>query len=318
MTSTKILTLTPDPPSIRLPVVYLAYLNRERETFMFLFDILSIHHPDVSPQRTKIHFAVFNGSEHPIDVFCAGDFNSWQAWQGKGNFSRDFVVSLIRMPGSSDRWLFAGIYRPLSSKPHPKSGVLYEMEQIVDAGNLSGRVVVNFKNTNRQTVPYAENVSDRLSVSEVRAKPVSNRVFTGYYDVRLTKSELDGIVKKGDPEWLGPLSAAQGIYLITDTATGRLYVGSATASGRKDATGFWSRWSRYSADGHGGNVKLMAILEERGQEYARNFQYSILEVIPPQLDDEAVKVREGHWKRVLASVAYGYNDNLERDIDREM
>jgi len=287
---------------------------------MKLFDLLTLKHDALKPEASKVHFAVFNGIEHPIDVFRDGRFEEWQAWQSKRNFSRDYVVSLIRMMGSSDRWLFAGAYRPVTAKPHPQRADhwLYTTKPVDEVSELAGRVVVKFRNTNRQNVPFGETVAEALEVVELRAKALSNLVFTGYSDVRLSKAELDRIVRQADPEWVGPLSAVLGIYLITDLATGRLYVGSASAKSRQGDTGIWARWKQYSKDGHGGNDGLRNVLRDKGADYAANFQYSILEVLPPQADEEAVKTREGHWKRVLASVAHGYNLNLEKDVERGM
>ncbi len=287
---------------------------------MKLFDLLTLRLPELRPESTKVHLAVFNGTEHPIDVFRDGEFEVWQAWQSKRNFSRTYVVSLIRMIGTRERWLFGGAYEPVSVKPHPKhSGHwLYTTKPVEAVSEFTGSVVVHFRNTNRQNVPYGETVADALEVVELRAKALSNLVFTGYSDVRMSKAELDRIVRQADPEWVGPLSAVLGIYLITDLASGRLYVGSASAKSRTGDTGIWARWKQYSADGHGGNEGLRKVLQEKGTNYATSFQYSILEVLPPSADEEAVKTREGHWKRVLASVAYGYNQNLENDVPRHM
>ncbi len=287
---------------------------------MDLFRLLQVQMPELLPEQSKVHLAVFNGAEHPINVFKEGRFERWQAEQSKANFSRAYVVSLIRMIGSTERWLFAGVYRPLSVAPHPsapKPAVVYETEPVAELDDLVGRVVVAFKNKSRQMVPYGESVAEQLEVAEIRTRRLSNLLFTGYYDVLLSKGELDRIVARSDPEWLGPLCSVKGIYLITDTATGRLYVGSAGAkSAVGGETGIWARWKQYSANGHGDNVKLRAALDKHGQAYAENFQFSILEVLPPQSNEEVLKSREGHWKRVLVSFKHGYNDNLERDIER--
>ena len=287
---------------------------------MKLFDLLTLKLPELQPEASKVHLAVFNGNEHPIDVFRDGEFEAWQAWQSKRNFSRAYIVSLIRMMGSRERWLFGGAYKPVAVKSHPMRSDhwLYTTEPVEAVSELTGRVVVHFRNPNRQNVPYGETVADALEVVELRAKALSNLVFTGYRDIRLSKAELDRIVRQGDSEWVGPLAAVSGIYLVTDLATGRLYVGSASAKARQGDTGLWARWKQYSADGHGGNEGLRAVLQEKGVDYAGNFQYSILEVLPLSADEETVKTREGHWKRVLASVAHGYNLNLEKDVQRDM
>lgn len=77
-------------------------------------------------------------------------------------------------------------------------------------------------------------------------------------------------------EWKNKLSAIGGVYLITDTKTGKHYVGS--ASGEK---GIWGRWSEYIHTKHGDNKRLRKLIYADA-EYCKNFQFSILEVFSPQ------------------------------------
>jgi hypothetical protein len=79
--------------------------------------------------------------------------------------------------------------------------------------------------------------------------------------------EVDG------DEWHGALANIKGVYLITDTTTGKHSVGSATGD-----DGLWQRWCSYTDNGHGGNKDLRKVLKEEGPEYKANFQYSILEI----------------------------------------
>ena len=98
------------------------------------------------------------------------------------------------------------------------------------------------------------------------------------------------------------MSNVSGVYLITDRATGKLYVGSATGGG-----GIWQRWCDYSSNGHGGNKDIIAVLNENGFEYADNFQYSILEIADTHTSKEDILERESYWKDVLCTRKYGYN-----------
>jgi len=289
---------------------------------MKLFDMLRVYLPDLSPQDCKIHLAVWNGHEHPFDVYRQGGFQAWQAWQRKKYFDRRYIVSLVRMPGSDSHWLFAGCYLSRGVGPHPDvaGAWLYETTE-VEVGtfkkDLAGKLVVYHAKDYRPHVRRAEAIAESIEVVELRAREISNVVFTSYHEVRLNKDELDLVVKINDSEWVSALSSVLGIYVITDTSNGKLYVGSAGAdTKRKGSGGIWSRWCDYSHDGHGGDVELRKVLEEEGIEHAKNFQYSILEILPPQLDAEQVKLREGHWKRVLASYRFGYNLNLEADAER--
>ena len=42
---------------------------------MDLFSFLKVSMPELTPEDTKIHFAAHNGTENPLDVFLAGEFD---------------------------------------------------------------------------------------------------------------------------------------------------------------------------------------------------------------------------------------------------
>ena len=96
--------------------------------------------------------------------------------------------------------------------------------------------------------------------------------FPGFVWVSVTKRELDLVVTQNVASWESALASVSGVYLITDAATGKFYVGSATGEG-----GIWARWASYSATGHGGNKELRALLKGEGTDYAANFRFSVLE-----------------------------------------
>ena len=104
--------------------------------------------------------------------------------------------------------------------------------------------------------------------------------------------------------WKGALSNVSGVYLITDTKIGKLYVGSATGEG-----GIWQRWSEYAGNGHGSNRELIALLSEKGNEYSDYFQYSVLEIADTHASANDILTRESYWKDVLCSREHGYNAN---------
>ena len=61
----------------------------------------------------KIHFAVWNGEEQPLDVFVRDpdEWKGWNSWRGgRDDFSRKFIFSLIRYYHQIDKWLFGGIF----------------------------------------------------------------------------------------------------------------------------------------------------------------------------------------------------------------
>ena len=58
--------------------------------------------------------------------------------------------------------------------------------------------------------------------------------------------------------WKNTLSRQQGVYIITNTDNGKLYVGIAT--GRN---GIYQRWKNYIDNGHGGNTELRKLVEQQ-------------------------------------------------------
>ena len=271
---------------------------------MLLFDILQLHHADLDPTRCKLHIATWNGEENPLDVFFKGEFEGWQSWQTRRNFERAFIVSLIKLPGRN-RWLFAGCFRQLGkawveSPPHWS----YQTTEIEETTTLVGRMVIGFKRSGQASYLNAETWASGLEVREILPRRMAVSDFPGYQNIVISKKTLDLIVSQEVPTWRGALSAVAGVYLITDTHTGKLYVGSATGEG-----GIWSRWSQYAANGHGGNRDLRKLLKAEGPEYARHFQYAVLEIADTHASDDQVRDREDHWKRVLASREHGYNAN---------
>ena len=92
----------------------------------------------------------------------------------------------------------------------------------------------------------------------------------------------------------------------TDNATGKMYIGSATA----EKGMLLARWSSYIHNGHGGNEGLIELVKEKGFDYIKdNFQYTILENYNSKVDDEYVLKRESYWKEVFQSRKFGYNKN---------
>jgi hypothetical protein len=79
------------------------------------------------------------------------------------------------------------------------------------------------------------------------------------------------------------LSGWCGIYYIFDISDGTGYVGKASGS-----QNLFGRWLNYADSGDGGNLKL------RGRDPG-NFRFSILELVPGDMEDETVEWREQNW-----------------------
>ncbi|MBK9755803.1 MAG: GIY-YIG nuclease family protein [Nannocystis sp.] len=281
---------------------------------MKLFDLIALYNRSVTPAASTVHLATWNGHEQPVAVYRSGRFEEWQRWQAQKVFERPYIVGLAKMPERADRWLFVGCFQQLGRKPSPNNpeAWLYDTVELQDVRPLAGRAVIHHPRSGRRSTRHGTSVSERLEVLEIREKPLDVEPFRTYSEVRLMKAELDRIVATDEPSWRVALSAVAGVYVITDTSNGKLYVGSATGDTSAGEGGIWSRWRCYSQTGHGGNDQLIAILAptQSGLQHARNFQFSILEIADTHANADDVRRREQHWKQVLQSHAHGYNSNL--------
>lgn len=142
---------------------------------------------------------------------------------------------------------------------------------------------------------------------EVLAERTEDRRF---FDLRPTPvflvsfEELQAVIADDRyGQWRTALSSVQGIYLIADTSTGRLYVGKADGAER-----FLGRWSEYARNGHGGNVALRE-LAAADARHRQHFQFSILQVFSPSAPSAQVDAAEAHFKRALLTRQFGMNLN---------
>lgn len=129
--------------------------------------------------------------------------------------------------------------------------------------------------------------------------------FPEYDAINISWARLNQIITSNNSSWKGALAHQAGIYLITDTLSGKMYVGS--AYGKES---IWGRWYHYATDGHGGNKLLKEVVVHNGLDYIKNyFRYSILQTVPKHFDKDLVIARENHWKEILLTRKFGYNDN---------
>ncbi|MEY9772103.1 hypothetical protein ABIA14_004444 [Sinorhizobium fredii] len=98
--------------------------------------------------------------------------------------------------------------------------------------------------------------------------------------------------------WREALSHWRGIYFIFDESDGMGYVGSAYG-----CSNILGRWQNYAATGHGGNRLLR-------QRDPKNFRFTILQRMSPDMDADGVIRLEASWKdRLHTRAPFGLNDN---------
>jgi hypothetical protein len=258
-------------------------------------------------RAVKVHLAVHNGQEDPIDRFREGRFPAWQEDQSKKNFESEQVLSLISLGGQ--RWLFAGLYEQQGRNPHPSNAerFQYSLRELPGQKALIGRLIVHWDRKGaRSSYRWLESMG-YIGVESYSTEKVPFKAFPGWGQPWFLRwTELLAIAANTIEDWQLRLSDVKGVYLITDECNkdcrGKQYVG--IASGSK---GIWGRWSDYAKTGHGGNVKLRALLEKRGDDHARHFIYTILETAPSTATVTYLREREQYWMRVLGSKANGLN-----------
>lgn len=272
---------------------------------MKLFDILQLVDSSIKPEDCKVHLACWNGSDDPLDVYLAGEFQEWQDTQTRKNFTRKNIVTLIALP-EKNHWLFVGVYEVISCSDSKKevNCFRYKTREIQVFNEYSGRVVLKYEKIFRQSYPYLETVINDLKLAEIKPEKLTVSAFPGFNDVLISHRVLKSIVRMGVESWKSILSNVKGVYAIIDRSNGKTYVGSATGEDM-----LWQRWTQYAQDGHGGNNMLKQLMKDNGPNYVMNYQYTILEIADSHTSDKDILKRESFWKNVLCSRKFGYNEN---------
>jgi hypothetical protein len=252
----------------------------------------------------KLHFAVWNGDDQPLDVFVESwdDWVGWNTYRGtRDDFNRKYIFSLIRFYLQPEKWLFGGIFEVAE---RPADSYVLKLDE--PSKKWIGRLLVDYPGPGVQgRAFYLEKHFSRLKVSQVLEKRYVGEAFCGYENIDHSFSLLEPIFRWSRHDWKAALENVKGVYLIVDKSNGKAYVGSAYGE-----AGIWSRWACYIGTGHGWNDELTKLINTHGIGYAReNFKFSILEYRSMKTDDEVIKSREQFWKGVLLSGKFGYNKN---------
>lgn len=251
----------------------------------------------------KIHCAT--SERTALEAFFDGTFRQWQEHQNQKNFQCEHILSLINLRG--DRWLFAGVYVVDGVKRGTWKRApcfTYSTREVEGLDHLCGKAIVEFRKRFRACYLRGARFADQLAVIELREQRMTIGDFPGYNSIQLSFSMLRTVVRESNPSWRAALSSVSGVYLITDTSDGRLYVGSAYGG-----EGIWQRWATYARNQHGGNKELRDVLKRQGTKHAQHFQFSLLDVCDLNSSDEYIISREEHWKEILMSREYGLNKN---------
>lgn len=234
-------------------------------------------------------------------------FLKYQAGQSKDVFNNtEYIISFIG-EGNGTLSRFVGVYKiknksnfttPIQIEEFDGIEFLYEIEEVNGFEDLKERVIIKWKNA----IAWHQWMDNKMEVVEIQPG-LHYKKFTDYLELILTFNELKGIIINQYSDWKTMLSSIKGVYLISDSLTGKLYVGSAYGE-----DGIWGRWSQYvSTNGHGNNKTLKELISEN-ENYGSNFKFSILMILPKTITpDEAIK-KENLFKEKLGSNSFGLNN----------
>lgn len=236
------------------------------------------------------------------------EFYTYQSQQGNNAFDGlDYIVSFIGEEGTLSR--FIGVFKILSRNELPQKlrsldggqyKFEYGMEEVDGFEELRERVIIDWGKGALQWCQWIYNDKEVVQIHP----GLHYKQFTDYYDFILNFDELREILKNQYKDWKQMLTAVKGVYLISDTKTGKLYVGSAY-----NEDGIWGRWGAYVAtNGHGNNKSLKELIQ-KDEDYARNFQFSLLMTISKSTTNAEIISKEQLYKRKLGTNAFGLNNN---------
>lgn len=267
-----------------------------------LIDFLNFCGLHINIENFKIHLASGSIQNSPLEAFYNNTFKEWQEWQTKRNFQCDMIISLIHI--GSDKWLFAGVYKILDYNKISEDHFDYSTQLLQGQDEIIGRLIVKHRRQGRASYLWGKSISNQFRIVEIKEKRLTVEEFPGYNNVSISFSKLQTIISQNIQSWRGALANIKGVYVITDTKTGKLYIGSATGQ-----DGIWDRWSQYSINGHGGNKELISLLKDHSLGYQKYFQFSIIEIADFNISDDNLLSREQHWKNVFKTREFGYNSN---------
>ncbi|MHC4442158.1 MAG: GIY-YIG nuclease family protein [Planctomycetota bacterium] len=294
---------------------------------MYLNDLLLKQ--DIDPRQVL----VFRHRPHETDLnkvlpWLAAEkpdvFNAYQQTQGvklekvmKAMVGAGYVASFFgHEPGKA---LFIGLYSIVASKPlscedfwqipvfdelkgfglkafsgeGSRTSILWFDLALTDFyASWKGKLIVGWPGLERSWWRRAHR--NEIPILAVLEDSALDAAMPEWDAIHLTWEELGVLPMR----WKSALSQWRGIYYIFDTSDKKGYVGS--AYGENNLLG---RWLNYAARGHGGNK----LLRKRDP---RNFRFTILQRVSPDMEVDDVIRLESSWKqRLHTRQPHGLNDN---------
>lgn len=239
--------------------------------------------------------------------------NQWR--EKNNNHALDGIKYLVSMaqyyPYGKDYYIFGGLYKVNENYLDRCSCEGYKLEKVNEYEDYEKRLIVRVNDPvklSRCYLRWYTKAQEELEMEVYEIAPSTKTLnFKGYQNVFLSHKDLVRIISNDEPTYKQALSHVKGVYVITDTNNGKLYIGSASGN----SEGIWQRWSCYANNLNptGGNKKLTEIFGEDEEYIQKHCKYSILEIFDTKTKKEDIIQRENYWKKVFETKQFGYNDN---------
>ena len=272
---------------------------------LHLNDILHLTNEEISNSKIALNMS-YAGKPHRDRWFENHDVSySYYSYQGnKRNFKVGQLVFGFVQLEQNNRFLFVTAGK-ITEVPFNDT---CKYEPLTKYDGLIGRLIVeiNKGNTYSRYVFKLSKYINEAKVIEVLPKEYEQLSFKGYDEVFLTFNQLKLIIDSNKfVDYRTALQAVKGVYVLTDTSNGKLYIGSAYG-----VDGIAQRWTSYINTKTGGNKELIRLYNEKGDSYfMNNFTFGLLEYFGSNTDNNKIINREAHWKKILGTNKNGYNDN---------
>lgn len=202
-----------------------------------LNDILHLTKNQIENAKIGLNMG-WQGRTHFLDWYESdpNDRNTDFAYHSHQGKQRNFTAigqlcfGFVRLQESDDKWLLVSAGRVTSIPDADNIGTCGH-DELPEYSSLIGRLIIHYHkgNTYSRYIFSAENMIENIEVAEILPNIYEPIKFSGFENVHLPfktlKSMIDG-VRYAD--YRAALSGVKGIYCITDTRNGKLYIGSAS------------------------------------------------------------------------------------------
>lgn len=280
-----------------------------------LNDILRFSPEQIAHAKIALNISRGSGGTRCFDCWQAdnrdpaerdvGEYSYWY-YVNRPNFHvGDICVGFVQLYDNT-KWLLVTVGEVISV---PKESGACEYRQLPEYAPFLGRVIVSVAkgNTMGRWLFNLGTYLDQCIVIKICDKVYKEDKAFSLDSIHLNYEELKDTVEGRKNETLRKLlENIKGVYCLTDTKTGKLYIGSATA----DDNGIAQRWGVYFATNTGYNRALCELRAKEGDEYFKqNFTFTVIEYFGMQFDDKKITDREAYWKKVFDTIEHGYNRN---------